>query len=425
MLISDCTCNENDTTEKRRQTITLKVRNAITAWYKKLATVDMKDGKNNFDEEAIKKKLLDYLAELKKVDPELHQRYILQLSAILKKRKDLKDDDDIGLDNDLLDPPNLKRILEARERSTSVDGKVKFQSKDDEKRLSLADLTPDAEIQFESANPAALDRMGITATGSFPCFRVTKDTEVNFNGKKVTAKKGTFVVKTGEGNLYRVIVLDGDRITDSLSEDFSDADDNTKAPNAPNDFEKFLQLKMPDFSANKGRKLFHSNFKGYKTLLTGEYKHLLIKNGVSFEKGFVYYLQWCKEMRVPVSEESMRQYFETFERVQKAKEDKKEGLGSKMSKKVKEIFNKATNFNKSGVDEDENRLSYQDERVTDPSQAADIARKKYSTLFAIVRLQGHFFDNFTYNRLSGNYSARVGAAVHGKKRVPANIRFII
>ncbi len=413
-LVSECTCNDADEANKRRATIALKVRGLIDKWYKKSAAVDLKDGKDNFNEDAIKKRLLDYLAELKKTDPQRHQRYMLQLASILDRRKALDDDGDIGLDNTLLDPPNLKRILDTREKSTSADGTVKFQSKEDEKRLSLADLTPDAEILFESANPAALDRMGITATGPFPCFRVTEDTEANFNGKKVIVKKGTFVVKTQEGNLYRVIVLNGDRIIDSLSEDFSGTGDDTKTPKAPTDFEKFLQLKMPDFSANQGRKLFHSNFKDYKGLLTGEYKHLLVKNGISFEKGFVYYLQWCKEMKIPVNEASMRQYFETFERAQKAKE-KKEGWGSKMGKKVKEIFDKATDFNKSGVDQDENNLSYQDERVTDPSQAADIARKKYSTLFAIVRLQGSFFDNFTYNRLSGNYSARVGAAVYGKK----------
>ncbi len=393
-----------------------QVRVLLDDWYKKVSAVDIADGADNFNEKAILKRFLDYLDQLKKTEPEYYSRYALQVEAILKAKKPLENDSDIALDNEIMEPRTLMGILKLRERNVKVDGVVQFASKEDEAELSLADLTPETEILFEANNPNTLKKIGISAKGAFTIFRVEEETEgVLYNGKKITVERGTFVVKTQEGSLHRVCVFDGDKIIDVLSRDFTEGGSDEDVAPTPKVFEGFLAEKMPIFSLNTGRRVFRKQYPTYHQLITTDYKDLLVKKGIPLEKSFVYYLQWCEAMRVPPSETSMREYFEFLLKTRRGKDEpdnEVEPSGPSWSDKVADIAKKAVSFLETG---DEDRLSYHDERVTDPSQQADILRKKYSTLFAIVRLQGRFFDNYTYNRLSGNYFSRVSAATHDGK----------
>lgn len=394
--------------EKRRKPgIVELVRDLINNRMENAARVDLLDGSDNHDELRLMAKNQAFLARIAKENPDAHRNFLFQIRRLLLAKKKPQQEGDLNSELGLLDLEKLFKLLERRSALVQPDGTVKFPSLAAEKGTSLADLTPDDEIEFEALNPRTLKAMGITLNEPkpFKVFRTKERRQVKMGQKTVTVESGTFVVAVGGhtgDTLYKVLVFDGDRIHDSLSKEF--AEPQGEVAEGSQDFEKFLQVKMPESSVKFARKIFHENYPNYVEILKTEYEELLAKDGVPLDKHFVYYLQWIEASKIPASEESIRAFFYTLlSESRRRPDDKKPGWGAKIGS----IIDKALGMFRGEPDQDENALSYHDQMVRSASQAADIARKKHGPLFAIIRLQGNFFDDYTYNRLSGNYSAKL------------------
>lgn len=382
-----------------------------------MAAADLADGQDDINEPAALAEREAFLQDIKKRNPSTYGTFILQIEAILKKRPPLRNDADVRSELFFLNLHNILRTVQNRSRFTSPEGVVRFPTAAEEKRFALADLTPDEEISFEARNPKTLATMGITAHGAFTCFRVHEKTIVRLNQKIVEVPPGTFVVKTAEGTLYKVVVLNGDLIIDSLNAAFLTP--GAGVPQAPAEFEQFLSVKMPDLSLDVGRRIFHENYSSYKKLLLTDYRELLDPRGIPMDKHFVYFVQWSGENNLPPSESSMRTFLDLIVKQKNASGGAAGGAGGQGpaaddqavegSGKKAGLIEKAMGALFGRRDEDEDRLSYRDQRVKDASEKTDIVRKRHGPLFAIVRLQGDFFDLHTYNRLSGNYTARTSA----------------
>lgn len=388
----------------------------LAARLKEVARIDFLDGKDDFDEATLSQRNQAFLRALGEKDPVARENFIIRLRAIMKARKTPQDEADAQDDFNLFDLDDLYKWLQKRDAMVKADGTVQFPTKEAEQRTGLGDLTMDDEIWFV-ATPETLKKMNITADGPLKVFRVDKETEAFMGGKRIKVKPGTFVVKVRltppEGApkeaepafvFYRVVVFNGDRIIDSLSQDFTEPVDK-KAAKAPEAFEQFLRIKMPEFSLTKGRQLFQQNRKTYEKICHAEYPELLVRDGMPFDKHFVYFIQWTEANRLPINEDSMRAFFEALlNRRQKPPKDAPKDEGD-------QIVNQADDSLQGRPDQDENILSYEDGRRQKAEQAAEVSLKNHGPLFAIIRQAGSFFDPYTYNRLMNDYTTRVATTV--------------
>lgn len=408
--LSSCKDAPKPQDAKKGPSIEAMAQQDIRARLEEVARIDLSDGTDDFDENALRQKNNKFLQGLGGKDPALKRNFLLRLRAILSSRPQAKTPQDAQDDFGFMDLEKLYQWLQQRDAMVRADGTVHFPTPEAEARTTLADLTQDDEISFE-ATPETLKKMGIEAHGPFTATRLQDDMEVYVKGKKIKAKKGAFVVSVRFETThipYKIFVFNGDRIMDSLNKDPGDKPDQTaqNSKEAPQDFEKFLQIKMPTFSLQKARNLFHMHKPNYEKIFKEEYPELLTKNGMSFDKHFVYFVQWAQENRVPLNGESIRVFLDALSG----------RPGDQPESKTDKIVQQAEGSLRGEKDQDEHVLSYHDQRVKSESDIADILRKKHGPLFAIVRLQGSFFDNYTYNRLTGNYTAKVGAtAVKGQE----------
>ncbi len=389
------------------------------------------DGKVDFPKlPTLKEKNEAFLSDLAKRDPQGHAHFLFRLKEILKIRRKPQNEDDVATDLDVLDLEALFKMLELRDSTVGPDGVVKFPSKEAEQRTSLAELTPDEEMHIKLTKETQR-KMGIRAEEPVKVFRVEKDTPVTHRGKTVLAKAGTFVVKVRMAppadapkgtkptlEARRVLIYDGDQLIDSLSKDFAETPD--KAPKAPEAYEKFLKLKMPDFSLNNGRDLFKKNRTRYEEICRAEFPELLKPNGMPFDKHIVYYFQWAQANRIPINEDTMRDFFESLlnrrKRVQPEGKPQEEPEKEEPPKtEADKIVDQADDSMQGKPDQDENILSYEDQQRRKAGEAAEYSLRNHGPLFAIIRQAGSFFDPYTYNRLMNNYTTRVGTTVVGKR----------
>ncbi len=403
-------------TEGRRKSAAEYVMDDFDQRISEAARVDIADGGDDLGIPKLIAKNKAFLLKLERENPQAHQIFIIKLKEILKvHKKKLEDDDDIEAELGVLDLEKLYELFARRDASVTADGTVNFPTPELEQRTSLEDLTPDQEFQFEAKSPKTLQKMGIKVEGAVPIFKVTKDTPAKVGGKMVTVKAGTFVMKvqtspSGQAGseptyeLYKVFVFSGDRIIDSISGGYEGLS-QASAQKAPEAFETFLKVKMPDFQLPQARGIFHQNFGQYEGLLKKEYRELLVKEGVPIDKHFVYYLQWAQSNKIPISETSMRAFFDMLLK------KRSDPSASKTPDPNDEIAQKANDSLEGKPDQDENTLSYQDQRSRQRSEQAEVALRAHGPLFALIRVQGSFTDEYTYNRLSGNYTAKVSATV--------------
>ncbi|MDA1060246.1 MAG: hypothetical protein O3B47_00440 [bacterium] len=367
-----------------------------------------------------------FLLSLAQNDPQGHNHFLFRLKEILKIRRKPHDEDDVEIDLDVLDLEALYKMLALRESTVSPDGTVKFPTKEAEQRTSLAELTPD-ESMYVRLMEKTQEKMGIRSEGPIRVFRLKKDTPVTHNGKTVLAKAGTFVVNVrmdqSTTELRRVLIYDGDQLIDSLSKDFTEP--AKKAPKAPVAFENFLKIKLPNLSLNNGRDLFKKNRSRYEEICRAEFPELLKPNGMPFDKHIVYYLQWAEANRVPINEDTMREFFTSLlnrrKQTDKESELEKTPEGESPQKeeppktKADQIVDQADDSMQGAPDQDENILSYEDTQRRKAGEAAEFSLKAHGPLFAIIRQAGSFFDPYTYNRLMNNFTTRVGTTIVGKK----------
>lgn len=394
---SGCKRAEQETAGSKPKTAVQYVMDDFDQRIETAARVDIADSGDTFDLPKLIAKNKAFLSRLERENPQAHQVFIIKLKEVLKARKrDLKDDDDVEAELGVLDLEKLYELFALRDTSVAADGIVKFPTPELEQRTSLEGLTPDQEIQFEAKSPKTLQKMGIKVEGAVPIFKVIKDTPAKVGDKIITVKAGTFVMKvqtspSGQAGseptyeLYRVFVFSGDRIIDSISAGY-DERSQSSAQKAPDAFENFLKVKMPDFQLPQARSIFHKNFGQYEGLLTKEYRELLVKEGVPLDKHFVYYLQWAQSNKIPISETSMRAFFDML---LKRCSDKS---ASKTPDQNDEIAQKANDSLEGKIDQDENALSYQDQRSRQRSEQAEVALKAHGPLFALIRVQGNFTD---------------------------------
>ena len=382
----------------------------VRARLEEVARLDLSDGSDDFDENALRQQNNRFLQGLGEKDPALKRNFLLRLRAILKARPQAKITQDAQDDFEFMDLEKLYQWLQQRDSMVQADGTVRFPTAEAEARTSLGELTQDDEIQFE-ATPETLAKMGITAKGPFTAVRLKEGT-----------KKGTFVVSvnfqtTGEDGKpkttsipYKVLVFNGDRIIDSLSKDMGDQpDQSAKQPKeAPSDFEAFLMVKIPTFSLPTARALFHTHQPNYEKIFKAEYPELLVQNGISLTKHFVYFIQWAQENRVPLNDDSIRVFLDAL-----SGRHQKDQVDDQPETQADKIVQKAEGSLRGEKDQDEHVLSYQDGRRRANAEATEIAIKNHGPLFAIIRQAGSFFDPYTYNRLTGNYSAKVNAVAAG------------
>ncbi len=381
------------------------------ARFAEMARVDMLDGSDDVDEETSYGSWQAYLTDLEARDPLAYDRFMLQLGAVLGKRGAMTSDDDVRAELEVFDLETFTTRLQNRNHMVGTDGIVHFPSEEAERNLTLGDLTLDSEIEFWPLNPKTMEKMGISYAGepsALRCWRLTEDTGVMLGSRKITAPAGTFVISVSDGTLYRVLVYEGDRIVDSLSKDYSQA--QTYQGETSSKFERSLKAEMPGFSLNSARHIFHRQFPTYKGLMTSDYRALLVKEGIPFEEHFVIYLKWCETQNLPVNEDSMRLFFELL--LERKLGGKKKKV-SQASSESQSLLDRALGLFGSGKKDEAEVLSYKDKKARDASREAEIILHEHGPLFAIVRLHGQFFDNYTYNRLAGNYVAKVYAAIAG------------
>lgn len=392
--------------------VVIRVRNDLERRFQEMTRVDLAaNGTDDFDEAGLWKRWSDFLVRFKQQDPGAHEKFMIQIKVILDKRKKLEADEDVENEMTFLDFNKLYERLNNRNTVVRADGTVQFPSKKDEQKLSLADLTPEEVILFEASRTTQA-KMGIRTDKPFQCVRLKKNTTLKSGDKTVTVKAGDFVVQTVEGDWIRVYVHNGDRIMDSLSDPFEESD-QLKSQAAPPDFEEALELRLTDFSKGKGRTLFHRHFPGYKRLITTDYRALLVREGISLEKHFVYFIQWAQENQLPPSEEAMQLFFENLlkqkqiEKQTKAVEEEKEKESPGFWRRTGDTIDQAWDSLMGRGDPEDHQLSYQDQQARATTEAAEVLRRNHGSLFGVIRLQGSFFDHYTYNRLTGNYNTRV------------------
>lgn len=365
-------------TEKPEDEIVQTLRNRFTT----LARADLAYGGDDINEQEVLEKNLTFLRELKKNNPQEHQVFLLQIALLLKDRstQNIKSDADVIHELNYLNIEELFVRSQARKKMADERGIVQFGSAEQERTTSLAAITPDETIDFEILNPTTAKKMGITPNGPFRCIRVKRDSRVFVGEKEINVPAGTFVVEASGGKWFKVLVHTGDRLIDSLTRAF------------------------------EGKK----NVASYETIMKSEYADLLARQGISFEEHYKYFLKWAAEKRIPPNENAMHMFFDEL-RKRKASPRESAETGQNRSAHGKDTVQKASDALEGRRDEDENRLSYHDQRVRHASEQADILRKKYGVLFSLVRIQGQFSDLFTYNRITKRFSSQLAATVIGEE----------
>ena len=431
ILIAALAGCDKEAPEKPPQPL-VEVQTEVANRLANIARVDMFDGLDDLKEDALSADNRDFLRKLDSENPQGKRNLLLRLRQILREKKFSQTQGEAERELEILDLVALEKMLNLRDKVVSPEGLVQFPNEELEVSTSLANLTPDDEILF-SAGEKTQSKMGIAATAPFKAFRLKQPTKVRVGNKEIVAQPGTFVVEVGveaptetstetvpktppvkSTDLFKVFIYSGDKIIDSLSGDFTPREAMEKLDTSQ-EFERFLHLKMADFPIETARQIFHNNYSNYERIFKEEYKELLIHRGLKFDQHFVYFIQWAHLNRLPINEDSIRAFLDTLaERKIPTQADYEAASPTqKPSAEEEKILDNAGKALKGEKDQDEDMLSYHDQRVKSESDRADILREKHGPLFAIVRLQGRFFDNYTYNRLTGNYSAKVGATVVG------------
>ncbi len=248
-------------------------------------------------------------------------------------------------------------------------------------------------------------------------YRLNEDTLGFIAGQKKVLKKGTIVFHDRDNDIVACIVLSGDRIIKPDNPLYQ-----TVQVQRPTDdsFEKRMSQLLPRVNINNARLIYKQEYPAYETILRKEYEELLGFKEITIAEQFAYYLAWTQQEGLPIVQSSMHAFFDKLlKELHKRKGQQKtpeeneqpDGVIDKLASFFKETTKTIGDaFSKESGDS--KNMAYHDELA---SEQVEAQVRDYGVIWAIIRQQGRFFDNYTYNRLSLNYSAKVSATVVGKK----------
>ncbi len=316
------------------------------------------------------------LEVLKDIDPYKKEKIYLRLFGHLDANKMLALEEFKSL---------VQRILN-NNKIVGNDGTVNFTTEKEERTLSLGDLTPEDRFRFAVRNNSTIEEMNMSGPGIIRVKRATEDKKVlsgRFNGRK-TVEKGGIVTEGEVGEQRRVYVFNGDRI---LPEKFNK---EIKEPAHPL-FEKFIYTLDPEYSLDKARYHFHKYFSGFHYILINEFLELNLKSEILSEQLFAWYLLWCDRDRLPVNESGMRLFFSEIMHNENPGKDS-------IVHDIRKTLEKG-----------ENGLDQKNAPADMEFETAERIKKEYGVMAAYIYLQGKKFDQYFYNRVTGNHIAKLSA----------------